>query len=234
MHTAAEHGANSAIASKSPAERSGNSAQRFFAWPDWSALRLALELGTVQYAWWWLMYGGASYLTGLHGYRVRLHFDAELAVPFVPASAFAYLSILPLFWLTPFIVRTRRGLVALNGAQAIITLVASAFFLAFPGWDAFPPEDDVGTWSGVVWFARSLALTNNYAPSLHVALGVFYAAVFARRAGLVGRLFFGGWALLIAVATLLLHQHYLVDVITGAGLGYLGFRSLYVRWVGKR
>jgi hypothetical protein len=47
------------------------------------------------------------------------------------------------------------------------------------------------------------------------------ALVFGRRAGPIGRLLLWTWFLAAAASTLLLHQHHLLDVATGAALGIL-------------
>jgi membrane-associated phospholipid phosphatase len=54
--------------------------------------------------------------------------------------------------------------------------------------------------------------------------------VYARRAGLPGKMLLWLWAGVIAASTLLLHQHYLLDVLTGAALGWAGARAVYDRW----
>src|SRR5262249_18347897 len=64
-------------------------------------------------AWFALVYVGADRVTAQHAYRVRVHLDAELAVPFVPASVLGYLAMYPLFWLAPFVLHRGRELSAL-------------------------------------------------------------------------------------------------------------------------
>jgi membrane-associated phospholipid phosphatase len=88
----------------------------------------------------------------------------------------------------------------------------------------------MGAWEGSVRFFKWLALAHNLVPSLHVALSVVCVAVYARRAGLPGKMLLWLWAGVIAASTLLLHQHYLLDVLTGAALGWAGVRAVYDRW----
>jgi len=82
----------------------------FWHWPGWCHVGYALVLGGVVTLWFALIYGGADFLTARRSLRVRLHFDAELAMPFVPASVLIYLSIYLLLWLAPFILRSGREL----------------------------------------------------------------------------------------------------------------------------
>jgi membrane-associated phospholipid phosphatase len=84
-------------------------------------------------------------------------------------------------------------------------------------------------WDGLVRFAKWVARPHNYAPSLHVALSVVCIRVYARHANRAGKVFLWLWAAGIAVSTVLLHQHYLVDVVTGFLLGLAGVRWVYDR-----
>jgi membrane-associated phospholipid phosphatase len=200
---------------------------RFLGWPGWGVLGYAAALGAAQTLCFFVVFGGANYLTGLHPYRVRLHLDAELAIPFVPAAVLGYLSLYPLFCLAPFVLRTRRELAALTRTLAVVTLAAGVCFLLIPGLPVFPPPRDLGGWEGPVLFAKRLALTYNFLPSLHVALTAVCAAVYAMRAGIVGKAVLWLWSGVVSLSTLLLHQHYVVDVVTGYALAWAGVRWVY-------
>jgi membrane-associated phospholipid phosphatase len=115
---------------------------------------------------------------------------------------------------------------ALAATLFAVILVGGVCFLLLPVELAFPPTPECGPWDGLVRFAKAVALTNNMLPSLHVALSVACAAVCSPYAGALGRMILWSWASVVAVSTLLLHQHYLIDVLTGASLGAAG-----VRWV---
>jgi membrane-associated phospholipid phosphatase len=112
-------------------------------------------------------------------------------------------------------------------ALAVVIGVAGLFFLALPARSVFPPLPDMGVWTDLVRSAKWLALENNLMPSLHVAMTVVCVAIYARQAKRIGKLLLWLWAASIAVSTLLLHQHYVVDVITGLALGLAGVRWVY-------
>ncbi len=131
-----------------------------------------LSLSLLVGAWFELIYGGADWLTSRHGFRLRIHLDAELAMPFVPAAVLGYLSIYGLFAMPAFVLRTSRDLRALSAMLAVVILCAGIGFLLVPAEAAFPPASEMGTWAPLVRFAKVVALTNNYIPSLHVALSV--------------------------------------------------------------
>jgi membrane-associated phospholipid phosphatase len=205
----------------------------FWHWPRPGHVAHFLVVGAVVGLWFVLVYGGADRVTAAHGYRVRLHFDGELAVPFVPESVLVYLSIYLLFAAAPFVLRTGRDLSALAGTLAAVTGVAGVCFLLLPGEMVFPQTEDPGAWGGPVRFAKRLALAYNFAPSLHVALSTVCVAVYARRARPAGAVLLWLWAGAVGASTVLLHQHYVVDVLTGFALALAGVRWGYDRWAGS-
>jgi membrane-associated phospholipid phosphatase len=105
------------------------------------------------------------------------------------------------------------------------------FFLAAPGDDAFPVQDEtsLGIWAPVVHLARNLALRHNYSPSLHVAFTTICLLIYGRGASLLAKSLLGLWCAGIIASTLLLHQHYLIDVAAGLLLGWLTVRLVYRR-----
>lgn len=206
--------------------------ESFLAWPDRGIIGYATLLGSAQIFWWLLAYGGASWLTGLHHRRVRVHLDVELALPFVPAMVLPYLSINVLFLLAPFVLRTRRQLLALTAALAGMTGVAALCFLVLPAETAYAAIRDAGAWAPWVELAQLLALPHNLVPSLHVAMSSLTLAVYARSCAALGKLMLATWAALIAFSTLLTWQHHLVDVAAGLVLAWLALRFIYDRWPG--
>ncbi len=180
-----------------------------------------------------LVYGGANELTARRSLRVRIHLDAELGLPLVPAMVLGYVSIYGLFALPAFVLRRRREVQALALALLAVLLVAGVGFLLFPAEPAFPPPGDVGIWHGLLHFARTVALSYNMVPSLHVAMSVVCVAAFAERTGVAGKVLLCTWALVIGLSTLLTHQHHLIDVITGYALGAAGYGLVYRRWTAR-
>src|SRR5438552_14144553 len=118
----------------------------FLAWPGWAQLGQMLFLALPVTLWWLFVYHGANWLTELRSYRVRVHWDAELAMPFVPPFILAYLSMDLVFLPAPFILRSRRELQSLALSLAAVTAVAAISFLLFPAELAYPRRDP-GAWS---------------------------------------------------------------------------------------
>jgi membrane-associated phospholipid phosphatase len=204
---------------------------RFWHWPGWSHVGYAALLGGAVSVWFAIVYGGADLLTAKRSFRVRLYFDGEMAWPFVPAAVLIYLSIYLLCLSAPFILPTRRELRSLAGTIAAVILFAGICFLLLPAEVAFPEPPDMGGWTPLVRFAKRVALAHNLAPSLHVGMTVVFVAVYSRRAAALGKSLLWLWALAMGVSTLLLHQHYVLDIVSGFVLGLAGVRWVYDRGV---
>ena len=203
----------------------------FLAWPGWPHLRYAALLSFANTLWFVLVYGGMDALTARRSFRVPVHFPAELAIPFVPAMTLFYMSIYLLFWMAPFVLRTRREFRALVTTVAFAILVGGIGFLLFPADLAFAPpqEADLGIWAALFHFADKLNLTYNLLPSLHVAFAVICIAIFSARAPVVGKVLLWFWAAMVAASTVLIHQHHLLDVATGWLLALVCVKSIFDR-----
>ena len=196
----------------------------FIAWPGWPFLRFAWLLSGANGVWFAFVYGGCDWITKHRSLRVPIHLPIELSVPLVPAWIVAYMSIYLLFVIGPFIVRERREFAALIFALALATLAGGIGFLLVPSQTAFGPPGDLGIWKNVFQFADRLNLDYNMVPSLHVALSVCCVSAFARHASPFGRTLLWTWAAVIALSTLLTHQHHVLDAVTGWGVGLAAYR----------
>ncbi len=212
--------------------QTGDGTEPFLVWPGWGHLGYTLLLSVPNTLWFMLVYGGADFLTAHRSYRVRLHFAAELNIPLVPAMTGFYMSIYLLFLAGPFILRKRSEVRALVGTLALVILFAGIGFLLFPA-DlvlAQPAEEQLGAWAGLFHLADKLNLTYNLAPSLHVALAVACIAVYASRCRATGRVLLWLWAVMIAASTILTHQHYVLDAVTGWLLAVVCVRAFFPRF----
>jgi membrane-associated phospholipid phosphatase len=120
-------------------------------------------------------------------------------------------------------------LTAIVVSLTVVVGIAGIGFLLFPADNMFPPPGEMGIWSPAVRFAKWLALEYNLAPSLHVALATLCVAVYSRQAPALGRIALWLWAAAIGLSTLLLHQHYVIDIVTGYLLAFVGVRFVYDR-----
>ena len=205
-----------------------NRERPFFAWPGWRHLGLAAGLIVLVSAWFALIYVGSDWITAHRVMRVRVHLDAELEIPLIPAFTPLYMSIYFLFLIAPFVLRTEKEMMVLAIAQGLTILTAGICFLLIPASLAYAPASDqqLGVWKKMFVFADRLNLDYNLVPSLHVALSIVGIELLIVSAGSGIRWGFRAWGVLIAASTVLLHQHHLLDVFAGYILAFA-----VVRWV---
>jgi membrane-associated phospholipid phosphatase len=191
------------------------------AWPSRECLVAFLANGLWLSLLWIVIYGGTSWLTGLHGYRVRLGFEAEKAIPFIPEAALVYLSLFPMIWLSLFILPTPYEIRRFAKALAWLYVISGIGFILLPGEQAYSLPAVHEAINPVFEFADWINLEYNYLPSLHVGLAVACAYAYSERLSLGRTLLMWTWAAAISASTLLTRQHYLADVIAGAAVGWL-------------
>lgn len=209
--------------------------EALFHWPGWRQLGYAIGLGLAVTIWFAAAYGGADWLTEHRSYRVRFDLPIDLSMPLVPAMTVFYLSLNPLLWCAPFILRGRSEYESLAITMAAATAVAATVFIMLPGQDVFaaPQESQLGGWAGLYRFACWLALSQNYLPSLHVAFTTIAMMVYTTRATRRAKLVLWGWGLAIIASTMLIHAHYVADVASGMLLGWLSVVGIYRPLIAK-
>jgi membrane-associated phospholipid phosphatase len=192
-------------------------------WPGWPHLRhfvLLSALLTVEFA---VVFCGADGITARHSLRIHAYAQAELAIPLVPAMVVPYMTMYAIFYVAPFVLRSRADLDRLAGALARVIAIAGVAFVAFPAELGFPPVDVPGSmWNSWLHLADRLNLDYDLVPSLHVALFTVCAGTYAARASRAARALLAAWLVLVAASTVLTHQHQLLDVVTGLALGVWG------------
>lgn len=201
------------------------SRQPFLAIPAAEERPRLVAMSVFFLTWFVALFGGADWLSGLVPWRISVGLPFEAQIPFLPAMSFVYLSLDALLLMTPFVLRTWKELAPLFAALVAETAVAAIVFVALPVATDLPP---IPTVDGVVGMAFAVAdrlnLDRNLLPSLHVAYGVTVAFGLSAKASRSGRFVLFGWAGAIAASTVLLRQHFVLDVVAGALLGWASWR----------
>ncbi len=200
--------------------------------PTGEHVRNYLRVILVQVALFAVVYGGCNWLTAQRESVGHYYFAWELTIPLFPRMIWVYHSILLLF-LVPMFLLTREQVNAIGRAFACVTLAGGVCFLLFPGVAGFA-RPDYASEPGLQALAFSILYhadnIHNVMPSLHVAYCTLVILVIQKQLeGNRLRLLFWGWLMAIVTSTVLVHQHHLVDLPTGAILGYAGYR-LFLRW----
>jgi membrane-associated phospholipid phosphatase len=153
-------------------------------------------------------------------------------VPFIPQTAWIYWSNYGLVIVALLLCRDRGTTTQFVGAVFALVCTALVVHLAFP--TAYPRalypighEVDPITRAALERF-RSIDTPASCLPSLHV--GVCYLSAFASW-GHASRLRFSvfGWATAVAISTLTLKQHYVLDLVAGIALAAVVW-ALLSRW----
>lgn len=157
------------------------------------------------------------------GPLVSLRTPLDDAIPFVPAAmvgyALVYLLPFSLLWLED----TADGYRRMTRAAILAYAMAVPFFIVMPVLDADPPLQAVTWTEHLLEWNRQADTSKNAFPSMHVGLATLLALIGARRS-LAWGLGLGACAVVIAVSTLLVKQHFLADLPSGALVGYIAYR----------
>ena len=159
------------------------------------------------------IYPTLNWVTSLRPDRMQLYFAAELRIPFVPEWVWVYVSLYALFLMPLFFVPASRmpGL----GRQLIMgTAVSGACFFLLPAELGFVREiPSHAPYRELFTSMFGIDHPHNLVPSLHVIYSAAIALACADFARPPARVLFQAWLALIAVSTLLIHQHHLLDLV---------------------
>jgi membrane-associated phospholipid phosphatase len=177
-------------------------------------------------------YSGTNWITTLRAPVPEWCFAWEAtAMPFVPLMIVPYMSIDLFFLAAPFLCGSRQEVAVLARRVAFAIAVACALFLLMPLQLAYKRDEEIPGLLGVLFDGfRGMDAPHNLFPSLHIALRVILAATYALHTRGIVKMLLQVWFSLIALSTVLTHQHHLVDIAGGAMLG--GF-ALYLFQVAR-
>ncbi len=166
------------------------------------------------------LYPTVNFFTATRSDTLVLWLPAELEIPFIPAFIWLYFSmyliiLMPVFFLN--LKEQKRFATELM----VLTAVAAVVFLLFParlGFERLLPIDPF--YRSLFEALWSLDRPHNLVPSLHVAWScTAVLAVTRRPRGWVSWALYV-WLIAIALSTLFVHQHHLLDVVTGGLLSF--------------
>lgn len=181
--------------------------------PDWKTYGQWAGRITLLFA---PMYPLCNWISTQRTDTLGLYWPWELALPLVPEMIWVYFSMYILFFLPPFLLGTSQ-LVALGQRLFWGTAIAGLAYLVVPtklGFARTLPTEPL--YATVYQRLFSVDEPHNMAPSLHIVFTTLLAVSFATAATTLPRkAFWYGWLLLIAISTILVHQHHVLDVVTG-------------------
>lgn len=186
----------------------------------------------------WLLIGFALFAVWAGGYfliaavvdssrLIRFSGTLEASLPFWPDASLIYVCVQPLFLLPFAALPDESSLERYAGAAVLVLVVSFVVWSAFPVEmprpvlpESLPDAPGFGEYALRTIYAADRAV--NCLPSTHCAMALLSAMALHRSHPVLSS---WGWltAVLIGAATILTRQHYVVDVLTGYGLGAVAF-----------
>jgi membrane-associated phospholipid phosphatase len=189
------------------------------------------------YAYWffWIsvvfftVYPLCNWLTAKRGTTFSLYIESELSIPFIPEFVWAYLSLYLLFIIPPFFLNPAR--MDVLGKQLVAaTILCGVIFLLLParlGFERTVPDDPF--YRSIFANMFAVDLPHNMVPSLHVTFSsLILLSLYRAQQADLAKITLGAWLVLICASTVLVHQHHLLDVVTG-----LLVTATFIRFIGK-
>lgn len=205
------------------------SKQAFLAWPGWQVFKTTGALSVLFTLIFYAIYGLTDHLTELHSYRVAVHFPWEPHNPMITWMSVVYVSISPLLMLAPWVIREVRRFQLMFKVMVVETVIAGVFFLVLPVQQVYPEPAPTGDFAWVFNLADTLNLNHNELPSLHVAFAFTLVYFYAADRTWLGKMLLWSWGGLLAISTMLTHQHYLLSVAAGMLLSSLVIYLLVIK-----
>lgn len=178
-------------------------------------LKLKLGYGFAFLIYFYIFYGTASVLVDYTTWRYSVAFNWEKDIPFIPNAAWIYSSLSVLLVLCLFKIRDQEQVRQLFKILCLQVAIACLFFILFPIEKTFPSRYAQNDLPLIFLFADIINLKNNDFPSLHVCLAYTVVIFSLKTQSHLISLICYGWATLIAISTLLIHEHHFLDVIGG-------------------
>lgn len=169
-----------------------------------------------------LVYPLCNYWASTRAATYGLYLPIELKIPFIPGFVWMYFSMYVLFLMPAFSLEP-SALSKLGKRLVYGTFLSGLCFLLVPARLGFPREVPLGPLHGAMYRqVFSIDLPHNMAPSLHVVYSTqFLLALIRATDSTWQKSLWWVWLVLISVSTLLVHQHHVVDVVSGLGLAIL-------------
>jgi membrane-associated phospholipid phosphatase len=174
------------------------------------------------------IYPTTNWLASLGNRHYSLFLEIELGLPFTPELVWLYLSMYVLFILPPFFLEPME-LRQLGRELILATCIAGVVFLILPAQLGFPrtvPVDE--PYRSIFMNIFSLDKPFNLVPSLHVVYSAIIGMSVITRTVPKLQFILSVWLVLIVASTVFVHQHHLLDVVSGLALASL------IRFFGER
>ncbi|RWB95226.1 phosphatase PAP2/dual specificity phosphatase family protein [Mesorhizobium sp.] len=183
------------------------------------ALRAALWLAFLA-PFFYASYGFANWLASQRDDVGSIVFAWEHNIPFIAWTIVPYWSINLFYGLSLLLNHTKRGVDRLAFRYLTAQIVAVACFILFPLTATFVRPQTSGPPGFMFAVLGGFDKPFNQAPSLHIALLVIIWDHWRGRLKGMAGVVWHAWCLLIGASVLTTWQHHVIDIPTGALLGF--------------
>jgi membrane-associated phospholipid phosphatase len=192
--------------------------------PSIRELQVMLLYSSAFFIFFYTFYGLASILVEDTAYRYHVAFEWEKNIPFIPQAAWIYNSLTLLLFVSLFIIREKARLHLLFKILCVQVVISCILFLIFPIVKIFPSHYIYGELPWIFLLADTVNLENNDFPSLHVCLAFTVVMISTQYLRTVPTVILYLWAIVIAISTILIHEHHIADIFGGILLAIIGAR----------
>jgi membrane-associated phospholipid phosphatase len=189
--------------------------------PDAARVKAYLSWVGVITVVFFAVYPTINWFTETRPHRYQLYLPFELDIPLVPVFIWAYISMYALFLMPLFMVSAKR-MHALGKQLTAGTVICGIVFLMLPANLGFIREVP----SHPLYASAFSALfgvdkPHNLMPSLHVVFSCLILFMCREGHHVILRVLLFVWVVLIVASTVLVHQHHLIDALTGLAVTML-------------
>jgi len=161
-------------------------------------------------------------------HKIDLLTDLDLVIPLIPGFVWIYHTLIPVIAITMIAFLKKKELFLTTLAAFILSsLILSSFYILLPSF--YPREIFYGeplSWTDWLYrLTQTIDGAHNTFPSGHVTYAWLIAIAirdcsYTKKHHWLKNIFIG-WAILISISTLVLKQHYIIDVVSGICLALL-------------
>ena len=180
-------------------------------------IRNIIIWGTITGIFSTVVYFGANEIASKNTHFYQLYFEFEKDIPMVPWMIYVYQSFALLIIINYFSIKSPQKIKAYSISFMSSCAIAAVFFILFPAELGFSRVENIEGYEFMYDAIHVIDKPHNLAPSLHIAysgLGAYVLSSEVQSKLLKGMIWI--WFLLICSSIVLVHQHHLFDMFTGA------------------
>ena len=182
-----------------------------------------------------LLYNSSNSYSETATNHYQVYFEFEKRIPQIPWMILFYISYYFYLLLNFALVKQPYKIKALCLTMTFSSLVAAMVFIIFPSELGFSRAENIDGFEGIFNWLHLVDKPHNLFPSLHITFTSIatYVMICETRS----RLFHASiiaWALMITFSVVLVHQHHLIDVLTGWILALISIVFVYKKIAKQR